>query len=185
MPAFIEANAYTPLVHAPAAVCCAAATRNLLLLERELVVVRDLFAAKQRSTREDNYLLLALHLNDLGVRVGLEQHHTDATHQSTEHASDSNGRTTLQHTSVPDPRQHAQRTYIAGVVDEPRRTAMRRCVDDVVPIEAKQVARSRARLLVAASASTVHVLVTTVTTTNAHQRTTPTRLLACRPRSVE
>lgn len=65
------------LVERPTAVLRPTEARDLVLLQRELVVVRDLFVDGDRLLRVDHDLLLGLDGDDLGVAVWLEAERND------------------------------------------------------------------------------------------------------------
>jgi len=60
-----------PLVQEPATLRSSAKARNFHILDRELVVVRNLFARVEIALGVDDNLRLVGHLDDLGVAVGL------------------------------------------------------------------------------------------------------------------
>ena len=57
---------------------CAAQTPNLLVLQRELVVVGDFLAERDRLLGVDDDFLLVLHGNDFGVTIGLKERVTSS-----------------------------------------------------------------------------------------------------------
>lgn len=62
----------TLLIQRSLALCRPTQTDDLLLLDRELVVIRDLLAARYRLLGVNDDLLLRLHSDDLCIAVGLE-----------------------------------------------------------------------------------------------------------------
>ena len=64
-------NPKDPLVQEPATLRSSAKARNFHILDRELVVVRNLFARVEIALGVDDNLRLVGHLDDLGVAVGL------------------------------------------------------------------------------------------------------------------
>ena len=60
------------LIKVLSAVTCATETRDLLVLDGELVVVCDLFAYGDRLLRVNDDLGLSIHRYDFGVTVGLK-----------------------------------------------------------------------------------------------------------------
>lgn len=62
-----------PLVKCPAAVLCSTQTGDLVLLQREFVVVCDLFVDGDGLFRVDHNLFLGLDGDNLGVAVWLEE----------------------------------------------------------------------------------------------------------------
>lgn len=64
---------WRPLVEGASTLRRTAQTRNLLVFQRELVVVRDFLVHTNRLLRIYHNLLLALNGNDLCVTVRLEQ----------------------------------------------------------------------------------------------------------------
>lgn len=69
------------LIERPSAVLCAAQTRDLLVLDGELVVVRDLLVDVDRLSGVDHDLLLRLHGDDFCITVRLKEKNKIKSHQ--------------------------------------------------------------------------------------------------------
>lgn len=80
----VRGSFFCVLVERPAAVLGPAQTRDLVLLQRELVVVGDLLVDGDGLLRVDHDLLLGLKGDDLGVTVGLKDRETTELFQTEE-----------------------------------------------------------------------------------------------------
>lgn len=119
------------LVQRPSAVLCSTQARNLVLLQRELVVVGDFFIDGDGLLRVDDDLLLGLDGDHLGVTVWLEE-------QSKGTGVSGGGGVGVE--------RLCSATHSAAVVDESRQVATLGGVYDGVVVHSKQVAAPDALL---------------------------------------
>lgn len=135
------------LVQRPSAVLCSTQARNLVLLQREFVVVGDFFIDGDGLLGVDHDLLLGLDGDHLGVTVWLEEQR-----KGTGMSGGGGGR------------EPASRlcsvTHSAAVVDESRQVATLGGVYNGVVVHSKQVAAPDALLRIPLLAIVRHHLVT-------------------------
>lgn len=133
------------LVQRPSAVLCSTQARNLVLLQREFVVVGDFFIDGDGLLRVDHDLLLGLYGDHLGITVWLEEQRK--------------GRGVSGGGVSGAPRPGSV-THSAAVVDEARQVATLGGVYDGVVVHSEQVAAPDALLRVPLLAIVCHHLVT-------------------------
>lgn len=134
------------LVQRSSAVLCSTQARDLVLLQRELVVVGDFFIDGDGLLRVDHDLLLGLYCDHLGVTVWLEEQM-----KGTQVSGGSRGAGLEGARGV---------THSAAVVDESRQVATLGGVYNGVVVHPEQVAAADALLRVALLAVVRHHLVT-------------------------
>lgn len=128
------------LVERPPAVLGSTQARDLVLLQRELVVVGDLFVDGDGLLRVDDDLLLGLYGDDLSVAVWLKE--------GRKRGKTFSGRQLRTVTSSRRRLLLLMETHSAAVVDEPRQVATLGGVDYCVVVHSEQVAAPDALLSV-------------------------------------
>lgn len=136
------------LVQRPSAVLCSTQARNLVLLQREFVVVGDFFIDGDGLLRVDHDLLLGLYGDHLGVTVWLEE-----TEKERGMSGGLGG-------GLWGVSRAPSGTHSAAVVDEPCQVATLGGVYDGVVVHSKQVAAPDALLCVPLLTIVCHHLVT-------------------------
>lgn len=131
------------LVECPTAVLCSTQARNLVLLQREFVVVGDLFVDSNGLLRVDHNLFLGLYGDNLGVAVWLKRESNEWLMGNSCKNERNSISLSLKHVFV-----EGSQTHSAAVVDEPGQVATLCGINNCVVVHSEQVAAPDALLCV-------------------------------------